>query len=238
MRSLLLSRDEEAARVLSRLMRDLNIAVDHHTDPHFAVQQLVQETFDSVIIDADFPDDANVMLQTMSKLPPSRTRLLIVLANAQSAVQFGFVKGAHLALYKPISVDRVGLALRAVRNLIARERRRGTERVPVEIPASLGRESGGTPAVIVDLSEGGAAIRCTQPIPSSGLLTVHCVLPGTTAPFMAAAEVVWQDTHDQSGIRFVNLTSAARRTLADWLKDKSQTNPKPTASKAVASGRN
>jgi CheY-like chemotaxis protein len=238
MRSLLLSRDEDAVRVLSRLMRDLDIAVDHHTDPHFAVQQLVQETFDSVIIDADFPDDANLMLQTMSKLPPSRTRLLIVLANAQAAVQFGFVKGAHLALYKPISVDRVGLALRAVRNLIARERRRGTERVPVEIPASLGRESGGTPAVIVDLSEGGAAIRCTQPIPSSGLLTVHCVLPGTTAPFMAAAEVVWQDTRDQSGIRFVNLTSAARRTLADWLKDKSHTNPKPTTSKAAASGRN
>ena len=77
MRSLLLSQDEKAVRVLTRLMRDLNIAVDHQTDPHFAVQQLVQEAFDSVIIDADNPEDATVVLQTLSKLPSGKTRLLI-----------------------------------------------------------------------------------------------------------------------------------------------------------------
>ena len=237
MRSLLLSQDEKAVRVLTRLMRDLNIAVDHQTDPHFAVQQLVQEAFDSVIIDADNPEDATVVLQTLSKLPSGKTRLLIVQANAQAAVHSGFVKGAHLAIYKPISVERVGLALRAVRNLIARERRRGTERIPVEIPANLSREGSGTPVVIVDLSEGGAAIRCAQPIPSSGLLTLHCVLPGTTSPFMGAAEVVWQDTQDQSGLRFVNLASTARRTLAEWLKEKAQPNHNPPRAKVAASGR-
>ena len=233
MRALLLSQDASAVRVLTRLLRDLNIAVDHHTDPHFAVQQLVQETFDSVIIDADKPEDAAVVLQTMGKLPPGRTRLLMVLANAQNAVHFSFVKGAHIALYKPISIERVGLALRAVRNLIARERRRGTERIPVEVPASLGREGGGTPVTIVDLSEGGAAIRCTQPVPSSGLLTLHCVLPGAANPFMGAAEVVWQDTQDQSGLRFVNLTSAARKMLSDWVKNQPRNNPKPARSTAA-----
>ena len=236
MRSLLLSQDENAVRVLTRLLRDLNIAVDHHTDPHFAVQQLAQETFDSVIIDADNPDDATVVLQTMAKLPSGKTRLLMVLANAQNAVQFSFVKGAHLAIYKPISVERVALALRAVRNLIARERRRGTERIAVEIAASLGREGGGTPITIVDLSEGGAAINCTQPVPSSGLLTLHCMLPGSTAPFMAAAEVVWQDPRDQYGVRFVNLTSASRRSLTDWLKEQARPQPN-SAAKSASSGR-
>jgi CheY-like chemotaxis protein len=218
MRSLLLSQDENAIRVLTRLFRDLGIAVDHYTDPHFAVQQLVQEAFDCVIIDADKPEDATIVLQTMSKLPSGKTRLLMVLANAQNAVHFSFVKGAHIALYKPISVERVGLALRAVRNLIARDRRRGAERIPVEIAANLGRESGGTPVTIVDLSEGGAAIRCTQPVPSSGLLTLHCVLPATNSHFMGAAEVVWQDAQEQSGLRFVNLTSAARATLSEWVR--------------------
>lgn len=237
MRSLLLSQDENAVRVLTRLLRDLNIAVDHHTDPHFAVQQLVQETFDSVIIDADNPEDARVVLQTMATLPSGKTRLLMVLANAKNAVHFSFIKGAHLAIYKPISVERVTMALRAVRNLIARERRRGTERVSVEIPASLGREGGGTPITIVDLSDGGAAIRCTQPVPSSGLLTLHCTLPGTSVPFMAAAEVVWQDSEAQYGLRFVNLASGARHTLVDWLKEKSRTQPKSASAKSAGSGR-
>ena len=236
MRSLLISQDENAVRVLTRLLRDLGIAVDHHTDPHFAVQQLVQEPYDSVIIDADNPEDAAIVLQTMGKLPSGKTRLLMVLANAQNAVHCSFVKGAHIALYKPISVERVGLALRAVRNLIARERRRGTERISVEISANLGREFDGTPVTIVDLSEGGAAIRCTQPVPSSGLLTLHCVLPGSRNPFMGAAEVVWQDSQDQSGLRFVNLTSTARRTLSDWLKEQPRTHPKP-GTKSTAAGR-
>lgn len=236
MRALLLSQDDNAVRVLTRLLRDLDIALDHHTDPHFAVQQLVQETFDSVIIDADNPEDAGVVLQTMAKLPPGRTRLLMVLANAQNTVHLSFVKGAHIALYKPISVERVGLALRAVRNLIARERRRGAERIVVEIPANLGREGGGTPVTIVDLSEGGAAIRCTQPVPSSGLLTLHCVLPGTDNHFMGAAEVVWQDTQDQSGLRFVNLTSTARKMLSDWVKNQSRKYPRPLGTKSTAAG--
>lgn len=236
MRSLLFSQDENAVRVLTRLLRDLNIAVDHHTDPHFAVQELVQETFDSVIVDADNPDDAAVVLQTMATLPSGKTRLLMVLANAQNTVHFSFVKGAHLAIYKPISVERVGLALRAVRNLIARERRRGTERIPVGIVASLGREGGGTPITIVDLSEGGAAIKCTQPVPSSGLLTLHCTLPGTSVPFMAAAEVVWQDSDAQYGLRFVNLASGARRTLTDWLKEQSRIQSR-AAAKSATSGR-
>ena len=236
MRSLLLSQDDNAVRVLTRLFRDLGIAVDHYTDPHFAVQQLVQETFDSVIVDADKPEDATIVLQTMAKLPSGKTRLLMVLANAQNAVHVSFVKGAHIALYKPISVERVGLALRAVRNLIARDRRRGAERIAVEIAATLGRESGGTPVTIVDLSEGGAAIRCTQPVPSSGLLTLHCVLPGSSSHFMGAAEVVWQDAQDQSGVRFVNLTSAARATLSEWLKKHARKHSK-IAAKPTTAGR-
>ena len=54
---------------------------------------------------------------------------------------------------------------------------------------------------------------------------------------MAAAEVVWQDTQDQSGLRFVNLASTARRTLAEWLKEKAQPNHNPPRAKVAASGR-
>src|SRR5437588_334559 len=179
----------------------------------------------------------------MSAMPSGKTRLVVVLARAQAGVQLGFVTGAHIALYKPISVERVGLGLRAVRNLMARERRRSSERIAVAIPATLGRAGSGTPVVIVDLSDGGAAIRCELPLPSSGLLTLHCLLPDTTGPFMATAEVLWQDAQGQSGIRFVNLASSSRQILVEWLNatasdaDKSWTatseqpdtaNPNPT----------
>ena len=237
MRSLLLSDDQSAVRVLTRLLRDLDIEVEHYSDSHAAVQRLDQGTFDAIIVDGDDPQGAALVLQTMGAMPSGKTRLVVVLARAQAGVQLGFVTGAHIALYKPISVERVGLGLRAVRNLMARERRRSSERIAVAIPATLGRAGSGTPVVIVDLSDGGAAIRCELPLPSSGLLTLHCLLPDTTGPFMATAEVVWQDTQGQSGIRFVNLASSSRQILVEWLKAKSRAEKKATSAKAAASGR-
>jgi PilZ domain-containing protein len=105
---------------------------------------------------------------------------------------------------------------------MARERRRASERIPVKIPTTLGRAGGGTPVVIV-VSDGGAAIRGDQPMPSAGLLTLHCLLPDTTDPFIATAEVVWQDTQGQSGIRFVNVAFTSRHILVEWLNDRATT---------------
>lgn len=219
MRSLLFSGDEEAVKVLTRLLRDLKIEVDHHTDPHLAVQQFVEEKFDAVIVDADDHAGAALVLRTVGKLPAPRRGLLVVLAQSQNAVHLGFGGGAQIALYKPISVDRVALGLRAIRNLISRERRRSAERIPVKIAASLGGLGpNGLPVTIVDLSSGGAAIGGDQHLPSSGLFTLHCLLPETTTPVMFTAEVVWQDALNRSGIRFVNVSATSGQMLNQWLK--------------------
>jgi CheY-like chemotaxis protein len=234
-RSLLLSADEEAVRVLTRLLRDLDIEVDHHTDPHLSVQQLVEERFDAVVLDADDNAGAALVLRTMRGLPSAQHGLIVVLAQSRETVYLGFSAGAHLALYKPITVERVALGVRAIGNLIARERRRGSERVPANIPASLGDLGAtGVPLTIVDLSSSGAAIRGDRHLPSSGLLTLHSLLPGTTTPVMFTAEVVWQDASGRSGIRFVNVALASRQILNEWLRAKLPGNS--TAAKAKAAG--
>jgi hypothetical protein len=88
----------------------------------------------------------------------------------------------------------------------------------------------------VDLSEGGAAIRCNEPIPSSGVVTLQCWLPDTSQAFLAPAEVVWQSDSGQSGIRFLNLTSESRRLLQGWLLSRTSDEDKPKR-KHAASGK-
>jgi CheY-like chemotaxis protein len=234
-RLLLLSEDEEAVEVLTRLLRELDIDVDHYTDPHVSAQQLVEQKFDAIVVDGDNEEDAALMLQTVASLPSGQRGLLVVLARTQTEVHLGFSVGAHIALYKPISVERVGLGLRAVRSLISRERRRGSGRIPVDIPATLGRVgAAGTPVVIVDLSDTGAAVHSDQHIPSSGLFTLYCLLPDTTTPVMFTTEVVWQDAQDRSGIRFVNVAPGSRQILTQWLKARLPRNSERTGAKAEA----
>jgi DNA-binding response OmpR family regulator len=228
-RLLLLSEDEEAVEVLTCLLRDLDIDVDHYARSHVSAQQLVEQKFDAIVVDGDNEEDAAPILHTVAALPSGQRGLLVVLARTQTEVHFGFSVGAHIALYKPISVERVGLGLRTIRNLISRERRRGLNRLPVNIPASLGRAgAAGAAVVIVDLSDSGAVIHSAQHIPSSGLFTLHCLLSDTTTPVMFTAEVVWQDAQDRSGIRFVNVASGSRQILTKWLKARLPVNSERT----------
>jgi CheY-like chemotaxis protein len=234
-RLLLFSEDVEAVEVLTRLLRDLDIDVDHYTDPHLTALQLVEQRFDAIVVDGDNEEDAALVLHSVAALPSGQRGLLVVLARTRTVVHLGFSIGAHIALYKPISVERVGLGLRAVRNLISRERRRGSDRIPVNIPASLGRTGAdGSPVVIVDLSDTGAAVHSNQHIPSSGLFTLHCLLPDTTTPVMFTTEVVWQDSQDRSGIRFVNVASGSRQILAQWLKSRLPRSSKRNGARAEA----
>ncbi len=218
MRSLVYSQDGQSVSVLRRLLRDLEIEVEHYTDPHNAIEDLVHASFDCIIVDTDDTAAAGLVLQTVRTLPSSKARLVIALATAHSAAHLGFGAGAHLAIYKPVSVDRLGLTIRAVRNLIARDRRRGTARIPINVAASLLHDGDTTAVLVVDLSEGGAAIRCNEPVPSAGVLTLNCWLPETQKALVAQVEVMWQADNGQSGLRFLNLSSESRRLLQHWLK--------------------
>ncbi len=233
MRCLLLSEDEQSVAVLRRLLRDLEIEVEHYTDPHTAIEDMVRTTFDSIIVDTDDPAGAGLLLQTLRSLP-TKVRLVIALASVHTAAHLGFGAGAHLAIYKPVSVERLGLTIRAVRNLIARDRRRGTARVPMNVPATLLREGKPIAVLVVDLSEGGAAIRCNESVPATGNLKLNCWLPDSERPFIAAVEVMWQSESGQSGLRFLNLSSESRRQLQQYLKAKISEEKK---AKAASSGK-
>jgi DNA-binding response OmpR family regulator len=187
---------------------------------------LVRGSFDCIIVDTDDAAGAGLLLQTVRTLPNSKARLIIALATAHTAAHLGFGAGAHLAIYKPVSVDRLGLTIRAVRNLIARDRRRGTVRIPINVAATLVREGITTAVLVIDLSEGGVAIKCNEPIPASGISTLSCWLPQSQRPFIAPVEVMWQSDNGQSGLRFLNLGSDSRRVLQHWLRTKTENDSK------------
>ena len=222
LKSLLFSQNQDTVRVLTRVLEELDIAVELCTDAQSAVRKLTKQHCHAVIVDADDERAAIVVVQTAKAAPASERPLVVVLADTQTRLRLGFDLGAHITLYKPISFDRVRHSLCAVRNLMFRERRRASRRIPVHIPATA-RLEGGTavPAFMSDLSEEGALLRWVRPLPASHFLTVDFLLPDTSNLIRARAEIVWQDAQGQSGLRFSHLQGVARRALVEWLKKNS-----------------
>jgi hypothetical protein len=216
-RAIVLSHDAGAVQLLTRVLRDLGVGVEHFSKHADALVRMTQRPVDAIIVDADEPEQALSLLETAKQLSTCKRALGIVLSRSGAGQKTP--TGVHIVLYKPISVERVAHGLRAIRNLMARERRAGSYRVPVEIQASVrGERIGTVDVVLIDLSEGGAAIRSEKSLPATGLLSLECQLPETSALMSATAEVVWTDTKTQFGVRFVSLSSGSRGTLANWLK--------------------
>jgi DNA-binding response OmpR family regulator len=220
LRTLLLCEDDASVRIVTRVFKDLGVDVEHCLHPLGAEKAIKTERFDAIMVDDAVPG-ARVVLDSAQILPTCENSVRIILAGTPTKIGNALQSGAQIVLYKPFSQERVRHGLRAVRNLMARERRRGPKRVRVDFPAKLGNERGQSFGVLVeDLSDSGAAFRCTEALPQSIRFSFECTLPGTQAMLKATAEVVWQSTGGMFGIRFTDVSAPSRKMLIEWLRAK------------------
>jgi hypothetical protein len=125
--------------------------------------------------------------------------------------------GALFAFEKPISVEQAVRTLSAARNLILDGRLR-YHRAGLEVPVSLScspREQ--VEAQLINISQGGLQIHTDGPVELKKTMRVSFELPGAKCGLKAQAEVAWQDTRGNIGIRFVKVAPRLQRTLQLWL---------------------
>jgi PilZ domain len=217
--SLLITTDDNAAKVIGRVFKDLEVACEHCICTKAALTIIEKGRYDAVVID-DAMEQASDVLQRLIEGSGYSKSVRILLADPQSNTVGQFKGNAQVVLYKPLSAERVRHGLRAVRNLMARDRRRGTARVATMINARVrhGRSTG-TQVFISDLSDSGAAIQCGDDVVPSGNIHMDFALPNDPDRIHVIAELVWRDSEGAVGIRFIDMATSARKRLSQWLKE-------------------
>ena len=218
LRSLLLTPDENTIRVLGRVFKDLEVELEHFSEPSAALLSAAKTRYDAIVID-DSVSQTGSVLNKILELPACNKSIRIVLADSDSAMNEIFRTGTQVILYKPLSLERVRHGLRAVRNLMARDRRRGAKRVRTMIPARLTQGKSSRQVLITDLSDSGAALK-GEPVElqSFGSFDLEFTPTGEAESIHAKAEIVWQDHEGTAGLRFIDMASYARKRLTHWLK--------------------
>lgn len=222
LRSLLLSRDDGTIRIVTRCFRNLDVELEHCPEITAALQKASEVRYDALVIDDEI-EDARKALARMLELPTCGKSVRIALVESDVKMDAIFKSGTQVILYKPLSTDRVRHGLRAVRNLMARERRQGAQRVPTTIAARLtprGKRGSARPVVITDLSESGAAITFEgKDLPSSALFGLEFALPDNPERMHASVALMWRNNQSAAGLHFVDIASYTRKQLMDWLKE-------------------
>jgi ActR/RegA family two-component response regulator len=223
LRSILLSHDENTARIFARVFKDLEVDLEHFCEAEKALAHVSKHRYDAIVVD-DQVEQAAKVLGTIIELATCNKSVRIALVDPSAAVDAVFKTGTQVVLYKPLSPERVRHGLRAVRNLMARDRRRGASRVVTMLQARVSpRQARGAAkrVLIADISDSGAAIRSEAgDVPTSGALNLEFELSGTHGESIhTTAELVWQDEDGSAGVRFLDMPSYDRRRLMQWLKE-------------------
>jgi hypothetical protein len=181
------------------------------------MERIREENFDAVILDYRADESWEEFLAKLRQTSTSRKTLLIAILDSDYSARPVFGLGANFVLYRPLSLERTRLSLRAARSLMRRERRRAP-RIPVNSPTSVaypGAEDAS--ATIVDLSDGGTSVRSGNSLPPVGKVYFQFALPGQQETVRLSGEVTWQDASGRTGIRFADVPQASRRLMQAWL---------------------
>jgi len=222
LKALVLCSDDKIVRVLRRVLGDLEIAIEMCPNSDAALRKLTRERFEAIVVDC-IEDGSSEVLRSARSAPCNKQAVAVAIVDPIIGLKAVFDIGAHFVLYQPVSIERAKSSFRAAKALMKSERRRNA-RVAVQIPVVMrSPEAGGNMKVTTtDLSEGGMAIR----IPHrrrhpSGIWQIVFTLPGTDTCLELPAELAWEGTSAQAGLRFLHVSPEVARHLRDWLKQNS-----------------
>ena len=215
--SLVVCAEAKAVQVLSQILRDLEIEVEHCGEPAAAEKRLYERRFDAIVVDCK--DEAAIgFISTIRKIALNKGTLIVGLVEGREQVRDVFASNANFVVYKPVTVDRALSSLRAARGLMKREKR-ASLRVALHAPAAISYlNNEDVPATVLDLSESGLSMQSQRRLPQRCKVYFQFSLPGNRSPIRLSGEVVWQDASGRVGVRFADVPQASRRALAEWIR--------------------
>src|SRR3984893_16706849 len=216
--SLVVCAETKAVQVLSQILHELSIAVEHCAELSAAAARLAALPFDAIVLDCKDQQAAIELIVAVRKSPINKAALIIGLVDGREQVRDIFGQGANFIVYKPVSAERAASSLRAARGLMRREKR-GKLRVSCHAPASITYSNAeDVAATLLDLSEDGLAIQSERRLPPRCKVYFQFNLPGEKSSVRLSGDVVWQDSSGRVGIRFVDVPQTSRRTMNEWIK--------------------
>jgi c-di-GMP-binding flagellar brake protein YcgR len=221
LKALLLCSDEKIVRVLRRTLGDLEIATELCPDPDSALRRLTRQRFEAIIADCS-DNGAFEVLKSARSAPCNKQAIAVAIVEPVVGLKAVFEIGAHFVLYKPVSIEKAKSSFRAARALMKSERRRNA-RVALQVPVVMRNLAGAhnMKVTTVDISEGGLAVNLPDRKRASGQWQIVFTLPGTKTSLELPAELAWEGSSTQAGLRFQQVPPEAARQLREWLKQNS-----------------
>jgi response regulator RpfG family c-di-GMP phosphodiesterase len=213
---LLLTSDTRVLSVMNHILETFGIQTEVCDELDSALDAVTHRRLDAVIVDWDGSFDPTRIVRATRKSSPNSNSTIVAMVNGQSETH-ALLVGANFMIHKPTDIDHARRCMRAAYGTMLQNRRRAA-RVPVDI-AVVARvaEAGEIQAKISDLSVGGLALQCRQPLPVNREVLTQFSLPGDSSVIHATGKIVNANSTGRAGVRFSFVPEEDRNLLESWL---------------------
>jgi response regulator RpfG family c-di-GMP phosphodiesterase len=213
---LLFSNDTHLLSVMSQVLRDFSIETEVCSKIGSALEMVTYRRLDAVIVDWEDLYSPTRIVRAARQSSPNSTSTIVAVVHPGSETH-ALLVGANFMIHKPANVDHARRCVRAAYGTMLQNRRRAA-RVPVDVPVEARvAEVGAIEARISDLSIGGMALQCKQPLQMSLEVLAHFSLPGSQHIIRVSGKVVNADSTGRAGIRFSFIPEEDLDVLESWL---------------------
>ncbi|HEY6765143.1 MAG TPA: PilZ domain-containing protein [Candidatus Sulfotelmatobacter sp.] len=187
-----------------------------------ALDQILGKGCTALVVDFDLPG-AGKVAKLAGLVEASQRPALMAMTTAWPGSGQAFQSGASRILYKPLQTAQIRDAFEAAEKIAKRDNREAL-RYKITSVVWLDLATGTLPAVAVNLSEHGMAIRTTERLRLQSNVSFRCALPGRDQ-IHGHADVIWSDADGRAGMFFSRFSPSAKKHLKDWLMDREKKLP-------------
>ncbi|MFZ0200647.1 MAG: PilZ domain-containing protein [Candidatus Sulfotelmatobacter sp.] len=213
---LLFTNDAKVLSVMNQILESFAIDTEICCEVDPALDAVTHRRLDAVIVDWDGTFDPTRIVRAARKSSPNSNSTIVAMVNGQSET-LALLVGANFMIHKPTDIEHARRCMRAAYGTMLQNRRRAA-RVPVDIAvvARVG-EIGEIHTRISDLSVGGLALHCNQPLQINREVLTQFSLPGNIGVIHATGKVVNANATGRAGVRFSFIPEEDRNLLETWL---------------------
>ena len=213
---LLFSSDTHVLGVMNQILDTFAIKTEVCSELDSALDAVTHRRLDTVIVDWNGVHDPNRVVCAARKSSPNSNSTIVAMVD-QGSEAHALLAGANFMIHKPMDLNHARRCMRAAYGTMLQNRRRSA-RVAVDIPVVV-RVVGGErfEAKISDISIGGLALQCNEPLELDQKVTALFTLSGTTGLIYLSGAVVNRDGKGRAGIRFSFIPDEDLALLQTWL---------------------
>jgi hypothetical protein len=218
LRALFIGLNEADARVLRTAFTILSIRTEYV--PFEAAPERIQKgRFEAIAIMHDGTTLASEMVQRIRSGVSNRDAVILLVSTPLSEATAFHVR-ANFFLALPVTEESVISTLKAAYGLLVRSRSRWhREAVNSTAYLNLGLVKN-VPASIINLSQGGMLLKCSQVLRQQQMILVRFGLPGTDQLLCLSGQVVWTRSDGTSGVRFSDVPALTQKVLQTWVEER------------------